>query len=119
MLDTTRPAQIESALGSGRIDDRCPGSRIDREIARSSRIVRRPCGWGQLVAPGGLTQEIDAEIERFILARGARPSFKGYQGYPASACISVNDVVVHGIPGERKLAEGDIVSIDVGAYLDG
>jgi len=90
------------------------------KIARSSRIVAEALRLaGELVAPGVVTQEIDAEIERFILARGARPSFKGYQGYPASACISVNDVVVHGIPGERKLAEGDIVSIDVGAYMDG
>jgi methionyl aminopeptidase len=65
------------------------------------------------------TREIDAEVERFIVAQGARPSFKGYRGYPASACVSVNEVVVHGIPSERALREGDIVSVDVGAFKDG
>jgi len=54
-----------------------------------------------------------------IRAAGAEPSFKGYHGYPASICVSVNEQVIHGIPGDRKLAEGDIVSVDVGAVLDG
>jgi methionyl aminopeptidase len=73
----------------------------------------------ELVKPGATTEEIDAAIERFIVGQGAKPSFKGYRGYPASACISINDVVVHGIPSERRLEEGDIVSVDVGAYLNG
>ena len=90
------------------------------KIARSCRIVAEALRLaGEMVALGVRTSEIDAEIERFILSRGARPSFKGYQGYPASVCISVNDVVVHGIPGARALAAGDLVSIDIGAYQEG
>jgi len=90
------------------------------KIARSCRIVAEALRLaGEMIQPGITTKEIDAEIERFILSRGARPSFKGYQGYPASVCVSVNDVVVHGIPGDRRLAAGDIVSVDVGAYQEG
>jgi len=90
------------------------------KIGRSARIVGEALELaGGIVRPGVSTQEINAEIERLIVSRGARPSFKGYHGFPASACISVNDVVVHGIPSDRMLEEGDIVSIDVGAYLDG
>ena len=74
---------------------------------------------GAMVAPGVTTREIDKEVKRFIRSNGAEPSFLGYNGYPASVCISVNDEVIHGIPGNRVLKEGDIVSIDVGAYLDG
>ena len=58
-------------------------------------------------------------MRRFIESHGAKPSFLGYGGFPASTCISVNEVVIHGIPGPRKLKEGDLVSVDVGAYLDG
>ena len=71
------------------------------------------------ISPGITTGEIDRLVEEFIRARGATPSFKNYHGYPASACVSVNEVIVHGIPGKRALKEGDIVSIDVGAYIDG
>ena len=74
---------------------------------------------GAMVAPGVTTREIDKEVKRFIRSKGAEPSFLGYNGYPASVCISVNDEVIHGIPGHRVLKEGDIVSIDVGAYKDG
>lgn len=74
---------------------------------------------GEMVRPGVTTQEIDSEVERFIRKEGAVPSFLHYQGYPASACISVNDEVIHGIPGKRVLKEGDIVSVDVGAYIGG
>jgi len=74
---------------------------------------------GSMVRPGVSTLEIDAAVRKFIESHGAKPSFLGYGGYPASACISVNEVVIHGIPDHRKLKEGDIVSIDVGAYLDG
>ena len=56
---------------------------------------------------------------RFIESHGAKPSFLGYGGFPGSACISVNDEVIHGIPGPRKLKEGDIVSVDVGAFIGG
>lgn len=68
---------------------------------------------------GVRTSEIDTALEKLIRSYGATPSFKGYHGYPASTCISINEQVVHGIPGERQLCEGDIVGLDVGAYLDG
>jgi len=72
-----------------------------------------------MVAPGVTTGEIDREVQRLIELDGARPSFLGYNGFPASSCISINQEVIHGIPGSRKIVSGDIVSIDVGAYLDG
>jgi len=68
---------------------------------------------------GLTTAEIDQHIEKIIRSGGAKPAFKGYRGYPASACISVNEQVVHGIPGKRRLRAGDIVGIDVGAELRG
>ena len=74
---------------------------------------------GEMVRPGVTTQEIDHAVEHFIRKQGAVPSFLHYHGYPASACISVNDEVIHGIPGKRVLQEGDIVSVDVGAYIGG
>ena len=74
---------------------------------------------GSLVRPGITTMEIDKAVRRFIESHGAKPSFLGLYGFPGSACISVNEVVIHGLPSSRKLQEGDIVSIDVGAYLDG
>ena len=75
---------------------------------------------GGMVRPGVTTKEIDDAVRRFIRRHGAEPSFLGYNGFSGSACISVNEVVIHGIPSRRTvLKEGDIVSIDVGAYLDG
>ena len=74
---------------------------------------------GEMVKPGVTTQEINDAVERFIRGQGAVPSFLHYNGYPASACISVNDEIIHGIPGKRVLREGDIVSVDVGAYIGG
>lgn len=74
---------------------------------------------GEMVKPGVTTQEINDAVERFIRKQGAVPSFLHYNGYPASACISVNDEIIHGIPGKRALREGDIVSVDVGAYIGG
>ena len=72
------------------------------------------------VAPGVSTADLDALAEKRILQSGATPAFKGYHGYPATICASINDEVIHGIPsGRRLLQEGDIVSIDVGASLDG
>ena len=72
------------------------------------------------VAPGVTTADLDALAEKRIAAAGATPAFKGYHGYPATICASVNEEVIHGIPsGRRILNEGDIVSIDVGAVLDG
>ena len=74
---------------------------------------------GEMVKPGVTTQEIDKAVYRFIRSQGAQPSFLNYNGYPASVCVSVNDEVIHGIPGKRVLKEGDIVSVDVGAYIGG
>ena len=74
---------------------------------------------GSLVRPGVTTHEIDTAVRRFIESHGGKPSFLGYGGFKGSACISVNEVVIHGIPGPLKLKEGDIVSVDVGAFLDG
>lgn len=73
----------------------------------------------EVVKPGITTAELDRLAEDMILRQGARPSFKGYHGFPASICASVNNEVVHGIPDTRVLMEGDIISIDCGAYLNG
>lgn len=74
---------------------------------------------GEAVMPGVTTAQIDMAIHKFIKSQNAIPSFLGYSGFPASACISINDEVIHGIPGDRVIHEGDIVSIDVGAIYDG
>ena len=74
---------------------------------------------GEMVKPGVTTQEIDKAVFRFIRSQGAEPSFLNYSGYPASVCVSINDEIIHGIPGPRVLKEGDIVSVDVGAYIGG
>ena len=74
---------------------------------------------GSMVRPGVTTHEIDTAVRKFIESHGAKPSFLGYSGFPGSACISINEEVIHGIPGPRKLKEGDIVSVDVGAFIGG
>ncbi len=71
------------------------------------------------ISDGVTTRELDRIAEEFIRSKGAIPSFKNYNGYPASICTSVNDVVIHGIPGNTRLKNGDIISVDIGAYLDG
>src|SRR5439155_1624247 len=71
------------------------------------------------IRPGVSTAQLDQLAERFIRSRGAVPTFKGYRGFPGSICASPNAMIVHGIPGPYRLAEGDIVSIDVGVTLDG
>ena len=71
------------------------------------------------IKPGITTRALDQLAEEFIRAHGATPSFKGYGGFPGSICASVNDEVIHGIPGERILQEGDIISVDVGAFKNG
>lgn len=83
-------------------------------IVADCHVALRP-----LVKPGVTTGELDQFIEEFIRSRGAEPSFKGYNGYPASSCMSVNDVICHGIPGPERLRDGDIISIDLGAYYKG
>ena len=74
---------------------------------------------GEMVRPGVSTKQIDKAVHDFIVSQGAKPSFLHYNGYPASACISVNETVIHGIPDGRVLKEGDIVSVDVGALYKG
>lgn len=74
---------------------------------------------GDMVEPGVTTSEIDKELYRFFTKSGAEPSFLNYNGFPKSVCISINDEVIHGIPGKRRIREGDIVSIDVGAFIGG
>ena len=74
---------------------------------------------GEMVRPGVTTKQIDKAVHDYIVSQGARPSFLNYNGYPASACISVNQTVIHGIPGGYTLKDGDIVSIDVGAFYKG
>ena len=71
------------------------------------------------IQPGITTGELDAIAEEFIRSRGGEPTFKGYKGYPAATCLSPNSMVVHGIPGRRRLQDGDILSVDVGVTLDG
>jgi methionyl aminopeptidase len=80
-----------------------------RIAARAMQNIR------EILRPGLTTKYLDECVERFILSCSAWPTFKGYRGFPASACISVNDEVVHGIPDERVLKEGDIVSLDIAA----
>jgi len=72
-----------------------------------------------IVTEGISTRELDEAVSKFLKRNGATPSFKNYRGFPKSVCVSINDEVVHGIPGSRKLADGDIVSIDIGAYIGG
>ena len=74
---------------------------------------------GEMVRPGVTTKAIDRAVREFILTQGAKPSFLGYHGFPGSTCISVNSTVIHGIPGSYVLQDGDIVSVDVGAYYKG
>jgi methionyl aminopeptidase len=74
---------------------------------------------GEMVRPGVSTKAIDRAVHEYIVSQGAKPSFLHYNGYPASVCVSVNDVVIHGIPGGYILKEGDIVSVDVGAFYEG
>jgi methionyl aminopeptidase len=74
---------------------------------------------GEHIRPGVTTGELDRLAEEFIRSRGGVPTFLGYRGFPASLCLSPNDMVVHGIPGKYRLEDGDILSVDVGVTLDG
>ena len=87
--------------------------RAGRIVAEVFELMR------EKIRPGITTGELDMLAERLIRKRGAVPLFKGYHGFPGTLCMSVNEQVVHGIPGKRVLCEGDIVSIDVGARIDG
>ena len=89
-------------------------------MARAGRVVADTLAlMEEHIQPGITTGELDAIAEEFIRSHGGEPTFKGYRGYPASICSSPNDMVVHGIPGKVKLAQGDILSVDVGVTLDG
>lgn len=89
-------------------------------MREAGRIVARVLEeMERLVGPGVRTRELDEAAEALIASLGGTPSFKGYHGYPATICTSVNDEVVHGIPGDRVLRGGDIVSVDVGAIYEG
>ena len=99
---------IKTARELSKMKDAC---RISAEALRVA---------GEAVKPGVTTYEIDTIVRNYIEKQGATPSFLGYGGFPASACISVNNVVIHGIPSKKcVLREGDIVSVDVGAYYEG
>ena len=87
--------------------------RVNQLVAEVLAELRR------MAAPGVTTADIDRVAEERVLAAGAEPAFKGYHGYPATVCASANEQVVHGIPSKRPLVEGDILSIDMGAKLDG
>ena len=101
MISLKSPREIEAMRRAGRL------------TAQARALA------GSLIRPGVTTHEIDRAVRRFIESHGAKPSFLGYCGFPASTCISVNEVVIPGIPDQRKLKEGDIVSVDVGAYIGG
>jgi len=102
VIHLKRPHEIEKMRASGRV------------LASVMRQV------SEAIVPGKSTpKQLDALAERLIREAGGVPSFKGYRGFPASACISVNDVVVHGIPDDRPLQSGDIVGLDFGVILDG
>ena len=74
---------------------------------------------GELIRPGVSTAHVNKMVHEFIVSQGAKPTFLGYGGFPAACCISVNDEVIHGIPSDRIIREGDIVSVDVGAAING
>lgn len=91
--------------------------KLMKEAGQIAELARRACG--ELVAPGITTRELDHVARKVITGYGAKPSFLHYGGFPASICCSVNDEVIHGIPGSRKIHEGDLVKIDVGALYMG
>ena len=94
-----------------------------REIAlmrQAGRVVAGVLEYvSRLIQPGVKTKRLDQAAEAFIRENNAKPAFLGYRGFPASICVSINEEVVHGIPGERRIEDGDIVSIDAGAVVDG
>jgi methionyl aminopeptidase len=92
---------------------------IESIRAAAALVAQTLAMLGREVRPGVTTAALDRLAETFIREHGGRPAFKGYRGFPASICSSINDEVVHGIPGPRVLVEGDIVGIDVGVEMDG
>ena len=96
-------------------------SRDEIEIMRQNGSILKACleTASKMATPGTSKRSIDEAIEKLIVDNGAKPAFKGFQGYPASTCISVNDEVVHGMPDDRVLEAGDICGVDVGVLKDG
>jgi methionyl aminopeptidase len=94
-------------------------SQVDTMAANGSILKECFAFAREYLKPGVKRQDLDREIEKIIVGKGAKPAFKGYQGFPASTCISVNAEVVHGIPDEKVLEEGDIVGLDIGVVRDG
>jgi methionyl aminopeptidase len=101
MINCKSEAELDLMREAGRI------------VADTHRILSRQ------IRPGVTTKELDRDAEAFIRSQGAEPSFKGYNGFPGSICVSVNDELVHGIPGSRILNDGDIITIDIGAQYKG
>ncbi|MDP2390579.1 MAG: M24 family metallopeptidase, partial [Acidobacteriota bacterium] len=98
----------------------CRSAAEIEKLARVNALVARVLKeLAAAVRPGVTTADLDAIAEQRLREAGAEPAFKGYHGYPATICASVNEEVVHGIPSPRALVEGDIISIDMGAKLDG
>jgi methionyl aminopeptidase len=95
-----------------------PGE-IERMRAANALVADVLAELAAMVKPGVTTQELDRVAERLVREGGAEPAFKGYRGYPATLCASVNEQVVHGIPSARQLVEGDILSLDMGVKLNG
>jgi len=90
------------------------------KMRKSCALVKEAHGLlAQAIVPDITTRELDELVTKFLKLRGAKASFKNYRGFPKSICVSINEEIVHGIPGTRRLREGDIVSIDVGAYFGG
>jgi methionyl aminopeptidase len=91
-----------------------------KQMRKSARLLVKVFrAMEECIAPGTKTKELDKVAESFICEQGGKPAFKGYRGYPSSVCVSIDKEVVHGIPGDRVLKEGELVSIDVGVILDG
>lgn len=102
MIILKSPSEIEIMRDAGRIVAECHAELVER------------------IRPGVATRDLDRMVEAILQKRGATPSFKGYQGtFPAATCIAINDVICHGFPGKERLREGDIVSVDIGAYYKG
>jgi methionyl aminopeptidase len=101
MIELKTQREIQIIKNNGRI------------LAKTMKLI------GERIRPGTRTKELDHLAEDLIKKQGAYPAFKGYRGFPSSICVSVNEEVVHGIPGERVIREGEIVSVDMGVFKDG
>ncbi|RZQ64109.1 type I methionyl aminopeptidase [Amycolatopsis suaedae] len=101
MIEVKSPGELQAMRAAGLV------------VARTLALVT------EAAKPGSTTAELDELAEQTIRDAGAVPSFKGYHGFPASICASVNEEIVHGIPSSRQLADGDLISVDCGAILDG